>query len=112
MEPGTKPASVWWTSTHADEQSEDVMIKTKKKAAQIAVRNQFQDLVVHHSVAHRPRKGVSVKPNKGRTEPRTLGPSDNSIGLRTEGTTVQLYGDSHVAEKRINGQSAMGQKYK
>ena len=28
---GTKPASVWWTSTHADEQTEDVMIKTKKK---------------------------------------------------------------------------------
>ena len=35
-----------------------------------------------------------------------------SICYRTEGTTVQMCGDSNVAEKWINGYYALGEKYK
>ena len=35
---------------------------------------------------------------------------DSSVSIRTEGTTVQLCGDSNVAEKWINGHDAMGQQ--
>ena len=36
---------------------------------------------------------------------------DSSVSIRTEGTTVQLCGDSKVAEKWINGHDAMGQQF-
>ena len=41
-----------------------------------------------------------------------MGPSDISIHTREEGTTIQVCGDSNVAEKWINDHFAMGQKYK
>ena len=55
------------------------------------------------SVAHRPKIRQSSKPNKERKQPRILVPPDSSVSIRTEGTTVQLCGDSKVAEKWING---------
>ena len=39
---------------------------------------------------------------KERKEPRILGPGDKSISCRNEGTTVQVCGDSNVAENWIN----------
>ena len=54
---------------------------------------------VKHPVLHRPKIGERSKPNKERKEPRQLGPPDDSICIRTEGTTVQMFGDSNVAEK-------------
>ena len=50
-----------------------------------------------------------VKLNKERQEPRTLGPLDLSIASRSEGTTVQLCGDSSVAGQRINGHCSTGE---
>ena len=67
---------------------------------------------VKHSVAHRPRIGERSKPVKEKKEPKILGPADISISYRTEGTTVQMCGDSNVAEKWINGYYALGEKYK
>ena len=45
-----------------------------------------------------------------RKDPINVDPLDLSIALRTEGTTVQMCGDSNVAKKWINGHFAMGQK--
>ena len=55
--------------------------------------------------------GRNVKTNQERKEPRKLGPPDSSIYTRTEGTTVQLCGNSNVAEKRINDHGAVGQQF-
>ena len=60
---------------------------------------------VEHSVVHRPRIGEGVKPNKERKEPRQWGPSDKTITIRSEGTSVQVCGDNIVADKWINGHS-------
>ena len=67
---------------------------------------------VKNSFVHRPRSGEVVTPNKARREPRKLGPHELSIVSRSEGTTVQLCGDSTVTEQWIHGDYAMGKKYR
>ena len=64
-----------------------------------------------HSAVHRPIIGESIKPNKDRKAPRKLEPPVSSVTIRSDGTTVQVCGDSNVAEKWINGHSTMGQKH-
>ena len=51
---------------------------------------------VKHSVRHRTGIGELVELQKEIT-PRTLGPPNNSISMRTGSIAVQLCGDSHVA---------------
>ena len=48
-----------------------------------------------------------VKPSKERKTPRNLVPLDLSIALRSEGATVQLCGNSQVAEQWTNGHYSM-----
>ena len=62
---------------------------------------------VKHSVVHRPKIGESVTPNTERKEPSHLDPPDLSIALRTEGTAVQLCGNSNVGDKWISGHYVM-----
>ena len=63
---------------------------------------------VKHSVAHRPKIGECVKnTTNDRQEPRIFGPPDESVSVRTEGTTEQICADRNVAEKWINGHYAM-----
>ena len=52
---------------------------------------------------HDENSRLCVKSKKEKQEARTLGPPDSSISMRTEGTTVQVSGDSKVVEKWING---------
>ena len=47
---------------------------------------------------------------KGKLEGKEIGSLDKSIHTREEGPTVHLCGDSIVAEKWINCDSALGQK--
>ena len=55
------------------------------------------------SVVHRPNIGERVKGGKEkRTVPREVGPLDTTSLTRSEGTTVQMCGDSTVAKKLIN----------
>ena len=64
-----------------------------------------------HSVAHGPKIRESIKPNKERKEPRKMEPPDSLIAIYSEGTTVQMCGDSNVAQKSNKGHYAMGQKF-
>ena len=77
-----------------------------KLAMQIlwSVEKEFAMMSVRRSVAHRSK----LEKNNERKEPRTFGPLDLSIAPRTEGTTVQMCGESNVAGNWINGQYAMG----
>ena len=65
-------------------------------------------LSVQHVTAHRSRHGAS----KERKAPRQVELPDTSTHTRTGGPTVQLCGDSIVAETWIIGHCAIGQKYK
>ena len=52
-----------------------------------------------------------ISQTEERKEQRKLGPPDKSVTLRSDGTTVQLCGDSNVAEHWVNGHYAMGKKH-
>ena len=67
---------------------------------------------VNHSTIHRTRTGKKKNDKAEDKAPRILGPADKTIHIREEGPTVQLCGDSEVAGKWINGQYALGQKYR
>ena len=75
-------------------------------------QDRFRDLAmlsVKHSVAHRPKIGACAKSNREKKEPRILGPPDVSMSFHTEGITVQMGGDSTVADMWIDGHKTMGQ---
>ena len=43
-------------------------------------------------------------------EPREVGPTDKTMWTKREGTTVQMCGDSRIAETSISGYFYMGMK--
>ena len=55
--------------------------------------------------------GENVNPNNERKEPMTLGPLDLSIPFCSEGTVVQLYWESSVAEHWTNCHHTMGKRH-
>ena len=71
----------------------------------------FAMITLKHSVAYRPKLREKLKTNQEKKEPRKLGQPDTTIHTRTEGTTVQLCGDSSEPEKWINGHYALGWKF-
>ena len=63
----------------------------------------FALMIVTLSVVQRPDMGERVKADKERKEPRTLGPLDKIISVRSDGTAVQMCGGGKVTERWIQG---------
>ena len=84
----------------------EVRKNQKKEVPDGRGQERFRDLFFGAmcETVHRPKIGGTVQ-TKGKE-----GPPDELISIRTEGTTVQMCGDSNVAEKWIDGHYAMGQK--
>ena len=64
------------------------------------------------STIPRTRTGKKTKEKTGDEVSRILGPQTNPSIIREDGPTVHLCGDSDVAGTWINGQYALGQKYR
>ena len=88
------------------ETHDETVVHHQKRGSAAAKRQ--QDRPGDSRLYTRPKIGEHVRADKERKERWTVSPPDKTIWIRSDDTTVQMCGDNHVAEKRIDGTTPSG----